>query len=217
MRPLPVRPTTPLALGEETERARLALNLAAQGSDTALISSGDIGIYAMASLVFELLDRQLQGKEQQPGWLQVDIEVIPGISAMQLASSRAGALLGHDFCAVSLSDLLTPWQTIEARLHSAGAGDFVVCIYNPRSQKRAWQLGRAREILLGYRGEKTPVVLGQQLGRSTETLRHSALGAFELEAVDMFTVVCIGNSESKRIDNGGARWVYTPRGYGKKL
>ena len=114
-----------LPLGEEIGRARLALGLAASGKTTALISSGDIGIYAMATLVFELLDQQLQGKESHPEWLDVDIVVIPGISAMQAGASRVGALLGHDFCTVSLSDLLTPWETIEKRIHSAGTGDLL--------------------------------------------------------------------------------------------
>lgn len=129
-----------LPLGQEIDRARLALNLAAEGKATALISSGDIGIYAMATLVFELLDRQLQGLEEHPEWLDVDIEVVPGISAMQAGASKVGAMLGHDFCTISLSDLLTPWQTIEKRLHSCGTGDFVVSFYNPRSKKRDWQI-----------------------------------------------------------------------------
>ena len=154
-----------LPLGEEAARARLALNLAASGRTTALISSGDIGIYAMATLVFELLDQQLQGNENSPEWLNVDIEVIPGISAMQAGASNAGAMLGHDFCTISLSDLLTPWETIEKRIHSAGSGDFVVSFYNPVSKKRDWQLEKAREILLTYRPASTPVLLGRQLGR----------------------------------------------------
>ena len=120
-----------LPLGEEIGRARLALDLAASGKATALVSSGDIGIYAMATLVFELLDQQLKGAEHHPEWLAVDIEVVPGISAMQAAASRVGAMLGHDFCTISLSDLLTPWQVIEQRLHGAGSGDFVVSFYNP--------------------------------------------------------------------------------------
>lgn len=206
-----------LPLGQEIERARLALDLAASGKPTALISSGDIGIYAMATLVFELLDRQLQGSEQHPEWLDVEIEVIPGISAMQAASSRVGALLGHDFCTISLSDLLTPWQTIEKRLHACGQGDFVVSFYNPRSQKRDWQLGAARDILLQYRPDETPVVLGRQLTRDDEQITVTTLAEFNPEDVDMFTLVSVGNSESRSILNGQQRWVYTPRGYRKKL
>lgn len=206
-----------LPLGEEIGRARLALDLAASGKQTALISSGDIGIYAMATLVFELLDQQLQGKEQHPEWLDVEIEVIPGISAMQAGASSVGALLGHDFCTISLSDLLTPWQTIEKRIHSAGDGDFVVSFYNPVSKKRDWQLNKARDILLQYRPENTPVLLGRQLTREDESIRIMMLQELDAKDVDMFTLVSVGNSESRHIINGTKQWVYTPRGYSKKL
>ena len=206
-----------LPLGEEIGRARLALDLAASGKTTALISSGDIGIYAMATLVFELLDQQLQGKEDHPEWLDVEIEVIPGISAMQAGASRVGAMLGHDFCTVSLSDLLTPWETIEKRIHSAGSGDFVISFYNPVSKKRDWQLNSARDILLQYRPAETPVLLGRQLTRQDESIRIIRLDELDAKDVDMFTMVSVGNSESKRIVNGSKEWVYTPRGYSKKL
>ena len=206
-----------LPLGEEIGRARLALNLAASGKTTALISSGDIGIYAMATLVFELLDQQLQGKENHPEWLDVEIQVIPGISAMQAGASRVGALLGHDFCTVSLSDLLTPWQTIEKRIHSAGSGDFVISFYNPVSRKRDWQLNHARDILLQYRPASTPVLLGRQLTRKDESITITTLGELDAKDVDMFTLVSVGNSESRHIVNGSREWVYTPRGYSKKL
>lgn len=206
-----------LPLGQEIERARLALNLAASGKVTSLISSGDVGIYAMATLVFELLDRQLQGLENHPEWLDVAIEVIPGISAMQAAASRVGAMLGHDFCTISLSDLLTPWQTIEKRLHSAGQGDFVVSFYNPVSKKRDWQLNTARDILLQYRPAETPVVLGRQLTRAEESIRILTLAELDAKDVDMFTLVSVGNSESRHISYNNQQWVYTPRGYRKKL
>ncbi len=206
-----------LPLGEEIGRARLALDLAASGKTTALISSGDIGIYAMATLVFELLDLQLQGKENKPEWLNVDIDVIPGISAMQAGASRVGAMLGHDFCTISLSDLLTPWETIEKRIHSAGEGDFVVSFYNPVSQKRNWQLNHARDILLKYRPPTTPVLLGRQLTREDESIRILNLDQLDAKDVDMFTLVSVGNSESRHIINGTKEWVYTPRGYKKKL
>ena len=215
-----------LPLGQEIERARLALNLAASGRDTALISSGDIGIYAMATLVFELLDQQLQGtcngqetsgQEYHPEWLDVSIEVLPGISAMQAGASRVGALLGHDFCTISLSDLLTPWQTIEKRVHSAGSGDFVVSFYNPVSRKRDWQLNHARDILLQYRPAQTPVLIGRQLTRPDETLTITTLQQLNAKDVDMFTLVTVGNSESRHIINGKQEWLYTPRGYRKKL
>ena len=206
-----------LPLGQEIDRARLSLDLAASGKTTALVSSGDIGIYAMATLVFELLDEQLKGNENHPEWLDVEIEVVPGISAMQAASSRAGAMLGHDFCTISLSDLLTPWQTIEKRLHACGEGDFVVSFYNPRSVKRDWQINTARDILLKYRPAETPVVLGKHLTRDEESVTITTLGELHSDNVDMFTLVSVGNSESKHISYGEQEWVYTPRGYSKKL
>lgn len=206
-----------LPLGAETTRARLALDLAASGRTTALLSSGDIGIYAMASLLFEMLDRQLQGQENSPAWLDVELEVIPGISAMQAAASHAGALLGHDFCTISLSNLLTPWESIETRIHAAGCADFVVSFYNPVSKKRAWQLARARDILLSYRPAATPVVLGRQLGRDGQNLEITTLAQLSPRRVDMLTVVLVGNSESRQIRNGSRQWVYTPRGYSKIL
>jgi precorrin-3B C17-methyltransferase len=206
-----------LPLGEEIGRARLALDLASEGKITALVSSGDIGIYAMATLVFELLDQQLQGKENSPQWLAVDIEVVPGISAMQAGAASIGAILGHDFCTISLSDLLTPWQTIEKRLHACGQGDFVVSFYNPRSKKRDWQINTARDILLAYRPKDTPVLLGRQLSREDESVTITTLEKLHSDDVDMFTLVSVGNSESRHIVNADKEWVYTPRGYSKKL
>ena len=206
-----------LALGEEVNRARLALDLAASGRSTALISSGDIGIYAMATLVFELLDQQLLGMHECPQWLDVEIDIIPGVSAMQANSSAVGALLGHDFCCLSLSDLLTPWETIERRIHSAGSGDFVVNFYNPVSIKRNWQLNKARDILLDYRPAETPVVLGRNLTRADQSIRIITLENLDAAQIDMFTCVSVGNSESRHIVNGKTNWVYTPRGYSRKL
>jgi len=214
-----------LPLGEEIGRARLALTLAASGKATALISSGDIGIYAMATLVFELLDQQLQGEgapprgedDLHPEWLDVEIEVVPGISAMQAGAASVGALLGHDFCTISLSDLLTPWETIEKRLHACGQGDFVVSFYNPRSKKREWQINTARDVLLQYRPASTPVLLGRQLTRADESITFTTLGELHSDNVDMFTMVSVGNSESRHIINGNKEWIYTPRGYKKKL
>jgi precorrin-3B C17-methyltransferase len=206
-----------LPLGEEIGRAKLALDLAASGKTTSLVSSGDIGIYAMATLVFELLDQQLSGKEEHPEWLDVEIEVIPGISAMQAGAAAVGAMLGHDFCTVSLSNLLTPWETIEKRIHSAGQGDFVVSFYNPVSRKRDWQLNTARDILLEYRPATSPVLIGRQLTREDQEITIITLDQLDAKEVDMFTLVSVGNSESRHIVNGSKEWVYTPRGYSKKL
>jgi len=206
-----------LPLGEEIGRARLALDLAASGKTTSLVSSGDIGIYAMATLVFELLDQQLSSKEQHPEWLDVEIEVIPGISAMQAGAAAVGAMLGHDFCTISLSNLLTPWETIEKRIHSAGQGDFVISFYNPVSKKRDWQLNMARDILLDYRPATSPVLIGRQLTREDQEITIITLEQLDAKDVDMFTLVSVGNSESRHIINGSKEWVYTPRGYSKKL
>ncbi|PCJ37580.1 MAG: precorrin-3B C(17)-methyltransferase [Moraxellaceae bacterium] len=204
-------------LGEEISRARNALDLAASGKTTSLISSGDIGIFAMATLVFELLDTSPKAE-----WSNVDIEVLPGISAMQAAASRVGAPLGHDFCAISLSDLLTPWETIEKRITCAAQGDFVISFYNPVSKKRDWQLQKAKDILLTCRPASTPVILGRNITRETEAITITTLEALDPTQVDMLTLVMIGNSESKVLTvtpegKPSKKWVYTPRGYSKKL
>ena len=200
------------ALGEEEARVRAALDLAAEGRAVALVCSGDPGIYAMAALVFELLDR-----EPRPDWRRVEIAVVPGISALQAAAARAGAPLGHDFCAISLSDLLTPWAVIEKRLRAAAEGDFVVALYNPVSKRRTRQLAQAVEILRGERPAETPVVLARNLGREGESVTVIRLDQLTPEKVDMLTLVLIGSSETRRIARGdGGAWVYTPRGYAAK-
>lgn len=196
-------------LGAEEARARRALDLAAEGRSVALVCSGDAGIYALATLVFELLD---QG--DRADWRRVAIRVSPGVSAMQAAAARAGAPLGHDFCAISLSDLLTPWPAIEARLRAAAVGDFVVALYNPRSLRRTSQLVAARDILLEHRPADTPVILARNLGRADETLTLIDLAALDPDKVDMLTLVMIGSSATRRV--AGSNWVYTPRGYAKK-
>ncbi|MGD9742741.1 MAG: precorrin-3B C(17)-methyltransferase [Dongiaceae bacterium] len=199
-------------LGEETARVRRALEVAATGRRVALVSSGDAGIYAMASLVFELVER-----ERNPDWERLEIVGLPGVSAMQAAAAASGAPLGHDFCAISLSDLLTPWSVIEQRLEAAAAGDFVVALYNPVSERRRDQLVRARDILIRSRAPATPVVLARNLGRAGETIRVIELDALAPALIDMLTVVIVGSSQTRRIErpDGGA-WVYTPRGYGAK-
>ena len=199
-------------LGAEEARVTHALNLAAEGRDVALVSSGDAGIYAMASLVFELIDRG-----GRADWTRVEIAGLPGVSAMQVAAAKAGAPLGHDFCAISLSDLLTPWAAIERRLKAAADADFVVALYNPVSQRRKSGLARAREILLSARAPETPVVVGRNLGRAGESLQALTLEALDARDLDMLSVVLIGASSTRRLarPDGGA-WVYTPRGYGDK-
>lgn len=196
-----------LPLGAETERARLALDLAAKGRAVALVSSGDAGIYGLASLVFELVDRA-----ERPGWRRICIDVVPGLSALQAAAARTGAPLGHDFAAISLSDLLTPWRRIERRLVAAARGDFVLALYNPRSARRTRQLEAARRILLRHRRPETPVVLARNLGRAGERLAIDTLAGFDASAVDMLTLVLIG-SRSTRVLAADPPRLYTPRGY----
>lgn len=199
-------------LGAEADRARMALDLAAEGRTVALVCSGDAGIYALATLVFELMDR-----ERKAEWLRLEVGVVPGVSALQAAAARAGAPVNHDFCTISLSDLLTPWQSIEKRLAAAAQGDFVVCFYNPVSQRRRDQLARARDILLTGRPPETPVILARQLGRPEERVEVITLGALTPDHADMLTMVVVGNSETRRLDLPGRTWVYTPRGYARKL
>jgi precorrin-3B C17-methyltransferase len=195
------------ALGEEVRRAEMALDLALEGKATALVSSGDAGIYAMASVLFERLAERSPEERQR-----VDINVAAGVSAMQVAAAHAGAPLGHDFCTVSLSDLLTPWEVIEKRLNAAAEGDFVVALYNPRSERRDWQLNHAREKLLEHRPAETPVVIARHLGREDERVDKTTLKDFDPATVDMLAVVLVGNSQSRSVDE----WVYTPRGYENK-
>jgi cobalt-precorrin 5A hydrolase / precorrin-3B C17-methyltransferase len=199
-------------LGAEEMRVRVALDLAAEGREVALVSSGDAGIYAMATLVFELIDR-----EDRPDWARLDIGVTPGISALQAAASRAGAPLGHDFCTISLSDLLTPWPVIERRIRAAAEGDFVIAVYNPVSKRRTEQLPAMKAVLLEHRPPGTPVILARNLGRPGETITVTTLAALDVADVDMLTLVMIGSSETRAMPRGdGGTWVYTPRGYAAK-
>ncbi len=200
------------ALGSEEARARQALALAAEGRSVALVSSGDAGIYAMATLVFECLDAD----NAPHGAARAEIVVAPGISAMQAAASRAGAPLGHDFCAISLSDLLTPWETIEARIRAAAAADFVIAFYNPVSQRRTTQLEAAKRILLRHRAPDTPVVLARNVGREGESIRIVTLSELDSETVDMLTLVLVGSSATRQVRFGSRTWIYTPRGYESK-
>ncbi|MEQ8331586.1 precorrin-3B C(17)-methyltransferase [Nisaea sp.] len=195
------------ALGEEEKRAAYALDLAAEGRSVVLVSSGDIGIYAMATLVYELLD-----KAGRKDWERLHVWVTPGISALQACAARIGAPLGHDFCTISLSDLLTPWEAIQQRVKAAAEGDFVISFYNPVSQRRRTQLAYAREVLLQHRPPETPVILGRSLGRDEETITVTTLQDLSVDQVDMLTLVMVGSSETRF--NG--KHVYTPRGYAGK-
>lgn len=199
-------------LGQEQDRVRHALGLAAAGHDVALIGSGDAGIYAMGALVFEEIE-----KAADPRWARIDVTSAPGITALQAASARVGAMLGHDFCAISLSDLLTPWSVIERRIAGAAIGDFVIAFYNPVSKRRRTALAKARDMLLEDRPADTPVLIGRELGRPDEELTLSTLADLSVDDVDMLSVVVVGSSETRRLARAsGLDWVYTPRGYANK-
>lgn len=194
-------PCIDTGMKKERERARQAFNLAAEGKTVLVISSGDAGIYGMAPLIYEM-KRELG--------LQTEIEVLPGISAFQKAASLLGAPTGHDFCVISLSDLMTPWQVIERRITAAAAADFVTAVYNPRSNERYWQLPRLKEIFLQQgRKPSTPVGYVRQAGRAEQEIRLTTLGAFNPEDIDMFTIVIIGNSQTYEWQGK----MITPRGY----
>lgn len=204
-------------LGAETDRVRDALERAGTGETVSLVCSGDGGIYAMGALAFELLDPNNSDAKLSDAAQRVEVVNVPGISALQAASARVGALLGHDFCTISLSDLLTPWEAIEKRLHAAGSGDFVVAFYNPVSKRRRTQLAEARRILLTYRPAHTPVLLASNLGRPGEALKWRSLQTLDVDEVDMLTIVLVGSSESRSFVRASGEQVgYTPRGYKKK-
>ena len=197
-----------MELGQELERASAAVDLAYSGKTVAVVSSGDAGIYGMSGPVFRVLtDRDWDG--QSPA-----VETVPGVSAMQAAAAVLGSPLMQDFCAISLSDLLTPWDKIRGRLEAAGQGDFVVALYNPRSQRRQKQLLEAREILLRHRPGNTPVGIVCDAFRPGQRVTITTLQDLEQEAesIDMVTLVMIGNSTTYL--HGGK--MITPRGYEEK-
>ena len=204
------KPRHDFPLGGEAARCRYALEKAGEGRDVALVCSGDAGIYAMGALVFELLDR---GEGLSDAARRVEVVTTPGVTAMQAAAARIGAPLGHDFCAISLSDLLTPREDILRRIRAAAEGDFVVSFYNPVSKTRRTLLAEARAILLEHRPPETPVLLARDLGRPDEALTLRTLETLSVDEVDMLTVVVVGSSQS-RVTSAGR--MYTPRGYARK-
>jgi cobalt-precorrin 5A hydrolase/precorrin-3B C17-methyltransferase len=204
-------------LGAEEDRCRYALEQAAKGKNVALICSGDAGIYAMGALVFELMDRSADEMGVSDAAHRVEIKCTPGVSALQGAAARAGAPLGHDFCAISLSDLLTLREDIIKRLQAAAVGDFVIAFYNPVSKRRRTLLAEARDILLQHRPKDTPVMLARSLGRVDESIRYVKLSDLQVDDVDMMTVVLVGSSNSKLAQLGEGPRMYTPRGYARKI
>ena len=184
----------------EKARAEEAYNYATEGKVVTVISSGDAGIYGMAPLIYEM--KREKGSD-------ISIEALPGISAFQKAASLLGAPVGHDFCVISLSDLMTPWELIEKRIKAAASADFITAIYNPKSEGRYWQLYRLIEIFLQDRDPQTPVGFVRQAGREEQEVTITTLADFDPEQVDMFTVILIGNSQTYQFENK----MITPRGY----
>ncbi|MBV7380469.1 precorrin-3B C(17)-methyltransferase [Maritimibacter dapengensis] len=208
---------TDYPLGGEEDRCRYALEQAGKGKNVALICSGDAGIYAMGALVFELLDRDPDASGVSDAARRVEVISTPGVSALQGAAARAGAPLGHDFCAISLSDLLTPRKDIVKRLKAAAEGDFVIAFYNPVSKRRRTLLAEARDILLSHRPDDTPVLLASSLGRPEENIRYRRLSELDVDEVDMLTVVLVGSSHSRLAQLGEGPRMFTPRGYARRI
>lgn len=192
-----------LPITQERQRAQRAIELAQWGLTVAVVSSGDCGIYGMAGLVLEEL-RAIGWDGKTPG-----VQVFPGITALQAAASRVGAPLMHDFCAISLSDLLTPWDVIEKRLEAAAQADFVTAVYNPRSQTRTQQIATARAIFLKYRDPMTPVAIVRSAYRQDEQITLTTLEKLLETPIDMLTTILIGNQSTRTHGN----WMITPRGY----
>jgi len=204
---------------QEVKRVEAAIEQALNARSCAIISSGDPGIYAMAGLVFETCKLKniaiappASGSQDGTAETTLEVEVVPGIPALSAGAALLGAPLTHDFAAVSLSDLLTPWEIIEQRLEAAAGADFVIVLYNPKSKKRSWQLERAQQILLKYRDGQTPVGIVVSAMRDRQRVRIVALQELHREYVDMQTTVFIGSSASSRYLN----FMVTPRGYAKK-
>ncbi|ARE39591.1 Cobalt-precorrin-3b C17-methyltransferase [Rhodovulum sp. P5] len=189
----------------ELDRARHALEMAANRRRVVVVSSGDPGVFAMAAAVFEAV-------EAGPAdWRDLDIRVLPGITAMLAAAARAGAPLGHDFCAINLSDNLKPWELIEKRLRLAAAADFAMAFYNPRSKARPEGFDRALDVLRDACGDDRPVIFARAVSTPEETLRVVPLTEATPEMADMRTVVIVGSSLTRVIPRDGAPIVYTPR------
>jgi len=190
----------------ELERAREALRRTAGGRRVALVSGGDPGVFAMAAAVFEAIDTG------DLAWRGLEVEVLPGVSAMLAAAARLGAPLGGDFCAISLSDNLKPWETIATRLDCAARGDFVIALYNPASRARPDRINEAFEILRATLPLERLVVFAKSIGRAEEEIVIGELGSADLSKVDMATLVIVGARGTRLIEREGARpFVYTPR------
>ena len=196
---------------EEIDRASLALRLASEGKRVVVVSSGDPGVFAMAAAVFEAVE------SGDASWRNLDIRVLPGISAMFAAAARIGAPLGHDFCAINLSDNLKPWDLVERRLRLAAQADFVISLYNPLSSARPWQLGRAFELLREELPGTVPVIFASAISDPKEAIETVSLRDAVASRADMRTLVLIGSSQTRLIVRGsGDPFVYTPRSVGAR-
>ncbi|MFT5784910.1 MAG: precorrin-3B C17-methyltransferase [Ascidiaceihabitans sp.] len=189
----------------EIDRSQHALKMAAEGKQVVVVSSGDPGVFAMASAVFEALEN---GPSE---WLEIQIDVLPGITAMLAASARAGAPLGHDFCAINLSDNLKPWALIEKRLRLAAEADFAMAFYNPRSKSRPEGFERTLEILKDACGDDRPVIFARNVSRPDETIKIVPLSQTTPDMADMRTMVLVGSSQTRIIERDIGPIVYTPR------
>jgi precorrin-3B C17-methyltransferase len=195
--------------GEEIDRATRALTEAAQGASVAVVSGGDPGVFAMAAAICEALERG------PSTWRDLDLAVVPGITSMLAVAARVGAPLGHDFCALSLSNNLKPWAVVEKRLTAAASAGFVIALYNPISRARPWQLQRAFEILRAHVPANTPVVFGHAVGRADERIRITILEAADGSEADMATCIIVGSSETRLVARPrGPALIYTPRSAG---
>jgi precorrin-3B C17-methyltransferase / cobalt-factor III methyltransferase len=191
---------------EELVRAREALRLAASDRNVAVVSSGDPGVFAMASAVFEAIETGLEA------WKSIEVTVVPGVSAMFAAAAKVGAPLGHDFGVISLSDNLKPWDLVLKRLEAAAAADFVIVLYNPASKTRPWQLGEALHLIGRYRSSETPVIFARSVTQPDEDIEVTTLGRANASQADMRTIIIVGSSATKLIPRGeGEPFVYTPR------
>ncbi|WBQ07381.1 precorrin-2 C(20)-methyltransferase [Kribbella sp. CA-293567] len=189
----------------ESERAAFALDLARKGSRVVVVSSGDPGVFAMASAVTEVASA--------PEYADLAVSILPGMTAAQAVASRVGAPLGHDYCVLSLSDRLKPWEIIAARLTAAAAADLAIAIYNPASKSRTWQVGATRDLLLEHRAPTTPVVIGRDVGGPAESITVTTLAELDPEQVDMRCLLLIGSSQTLTVDRPAGSLVFTPRRY----
>ncbi|MEM6825009.1 MAG: precorrin-3B C(17)-methyltransferase [Pseudomonadota bacterium] len=189
----------------EIDRSKQAFELAASGGRVVVVSSGDPGVFAMAAAMFEALE------DGPKAWRDLDIRVLPGITAMLAAAAKAGAPLGHDFCAINLSDNLKPWRLIEKRLRLSVEADFAIALYNPRSQSRPEGFSKALELLKATCGDARPVIFARAVSTPEETIRIVPLTECRAEMADMRTLVIVGSSETRQISSAGGTIVYTPR------